>query len=104
MLLDAMLPEMSGAEVLREIILSCGGRRPLVILLSSAGIDFGSRDSRLRDADLSLTKPIKQADLLTAIPGWLPRKRWKNRTPPRRRTHGLPRWPPCTSSSPRMDG
>jgi two-component system, sensor histidine kinase and response regulator len=66
-LVDAMMPEMDGFELVERIRKSPELAKAAIMMLSSAG---GPRDvARSRELGMSayLTKPIKQSDLLDAI-------------------------------------
>lgn len=72
-LLDQMMPEMEGLEVVDKIQIQCSGRSggsrqiPRIIMLSSAGQVINPGDASDRGIFSFLTKPVKQSLLLHTI-------------------------------------
>ncbi len=66
-LLDAMMPEMDGAEVVQHIHERYGVNAPKILLLSSAGGHIELSSTSKPFVQRIITKPIKQSELLDAI-------------------------------------
>ncbi len=66
-LLDLMMPEMSGLEVARRISEDFGEDAPEILVLTSAGQPIPSDQATELGIDRTLTKPVKQSELLDAI-------------------------------------
>lgn len=67
LILDVMLPEIDGLEVLRQLRADHSGHRLRVLMLTAKG----QREDRERaidaGADLFLTKPFANAELISAV-------------------------------------
>jgi signal transduction histidine kinase/CheY-like chemotaxis protein len=70
-LLDHMMPEMSGEEVAKRIRAAAGAKPPLLVLASSMGVTPTPESQATFDA--VLTKPVRHAALLDCISGLLSR-------------------------------
>jgi DNA-binding response OmpR family regulator len=67
MILDVALPNLSGLEVLRQLRADARGRDVPVVMLTAKG-RHADRQSALRiGADLYLTKPFSNAELVAAV-------------------------------------
>ncbi len=66
-LLDMMMPEMSGLEVARRITEEFGEAAPGILMLTSAGQSVSQDEASKLGIERTLTKPVKQSDLLDAI-------------------------------------
>lgn len=66
-LLDMMMPGMNGLEVARRIAAGFGTDAPGILVLTSAGQSISAEDAARYGIDRTLTKPVKQSDLLDAI-------------------------------------
>jgi DNA-binding response OmpR family regulator len=66
-ILDIMMPEMSGIDVLREIRAREGGAEVPVILLTAAGDDKTTWDGWSAGASCYLTKPFDPDNLLSWV-------------------------------------
>lgn len=66
-ILDIMMPGMSGIEVLREIRTKPGGAEVPVILLTAAGDDQTTWDGWSAGATCYLTKPFEPDNLLAWV-------------------------------------
>lgn len=65
-ILDNLMPEMDGLEVLKALPESRGANTP-VIMLTAKGTDKDVREGYRQGAANYITKPFKNSDLLTAI-------------------------------------
>ncbi len=66
-LLDMMMPEMNGLEVAQRITEEFGEAAPGILVLTSAGESVSPEDASRWGIERTLTKPVKQSDLLDAI-------------------------------------
>ncbi len=66
-LLDMMMPEMCGLEVARRISEDFGQDAPGILVLTSAGQSVSPEEATQYGISRTLTKPVKQSDLLDAI-------------------------------------
>lgn len=67
MILDMALPGLSGLEVLRALRADERGREPRVIMLSAKGRASDREAALGSGADLYLTKPFSNAELIAAV-------------------------------------
>jgi len=66
-LLDAQMPEMDGFTLAEKIKRDSGLAKPIIMMLTSAGIRGDAARCRKIGISAYLTKPIKQSELLDAI-------------------------------------
>ena len=67
MILDVALPLLSGLEVLRRLRADARGRRVPVIVLTAKGRAADREAAMVGGADLYLTKPFSNAELIAAV-------------------------------------
>jgi DNA-binding response OmpR family regulator len=66
-LLDVMMPKMSGFDVLQRIRTDSDLPNPAVIMLTARGRDVEVEKGRALGADAYVTKPFATQDLVTAV-------------------------------------
>ena len=67
MILDVALPVLSGLEVLRRLRADARGRHVPVIMLTAKGRVADRESALVSGADLYLTKPFSNAELVAAV-------------------------------------
>lgn len=67
MLLDVMLPEIDGFEVLSRLRAQGNGASPPVIMLTAKGQRADRERALVSGADLFISKPFSNADLMRAV-------------------------------------
>ena len=67
MLLDVMLPEIDGFEVLSRLRAQGNGASPPVIMLTAKGQRADRERALASGADLFISKPFSNADLMRAV-------------------------------------
>lgn len=65
--LDLMLPKMSGLEVASAIRANVGGRQPMILMLTARGGTGDVARSRLAGVDAYLVKPFSTKELLDSV-------------------------------------
>lgn len=70
-ILDVMMPEMSGFEVCERIRQRFGPDRPYVLLLTAKGQEYDRRRGEIAGADRYMTKPFSPDALLAIVRGAL---------------------------------
>jgi DNA-binding response OmpR family regulator len=70
-ILDVMMPEMSGFEVCERIRQRFGPDRPYVLLLTAKGQEYDRRRGESAGADRYMTKPFSPDALLAIVRGAL---------------------------------
>lgn len=74
MLLDIMLPGMSGLEVCRRVKTEMGAKAPPIIIVSSRGSYSDVEAGRTAGADDYLIKPFSPRDLLEHVENFIYRR------------------------------
>ncbi len=67
LILDVTLPRLDGLEVLRRLRADARGRRVPVIVLTAKGRVADRESAMASGADLYLTKPFSNAELIAAV-------------------------------------
>jgi len=67
MILDVALPNLSGLEVLRQLRADARGRNVPVVMLTAKGRHADRQSAPGIGADLYLTKPFSNAELVAAV-------------------------------------
>ena len=71
-ILDVMMPRMSGFDVLRKLKSDAGTRDIPIMMLTARGSDTDSSDALLLGVDVYLTKPFSPTELLAFVSRILP--------------------------------
>ncbi len=66
LILDVMLPEMDGIEILRRVRADKGASRTPVIVLTAKGVRETQETALAAGADAFITKPFSNADVIAA--------------------------------------